>query len=49
MRPGDPLRRSRRHRFDDPALGIDWPVQGEPLLSDKDAAAPLLSEIETGF
>lgn len=39
----------RAIRFDDPALGIDWPVQGEPLLSDKDAAAPLLSEIETGF
>ena len=39
----------RAIRFDDPALGIDWPIDGEPLLSAKDAAAPLLSEIETGF
>ena len=31
-------------RWDDPELGIDWPSP-EPLLSDKDRAAPLLSEI----
>lgn len=31
-------------RWDDPALGIDWPVR-DPLLSPKDAAAPLLSEV----
>ena len=31
-------------RWDDPAIGIDWPV-ANPTLSDKDAAAPLLSEI----
>ncbi|MBU0498485.1 MAG: dTDP-4-dehydrorhamnose 3,5-epimerase [Gammaproteobacteria bacterium] len=32
-------------RWDDPALGIDWPLIGEPLLSAKDRAAPLLAEI----
>ncbi len=31
-------------RYDDAALAIDWPV-GEPLLSERDAAAPRLAEI----
>jgi len=31
-------------RWDDPRLKIDWPIR-EPLLSDKDKVAPLLSEI----
>ena len=31
-------------RWDDPALGIAWPVEA-PELSAKDAAAPLLGEI----
>ncbi|TBV76780.1 dTDP-4-dehydrorhamnose 3,5-epimerase [Pseudoxanthomonas winnipegensis] len=31
-------------RWDDPAIGIDWPI-GSPNLSDKDAAAPLLAEV----
>jgi dTDP-4-dehydrorhamnose 3,5-epimerase len=30
--------------YDDPDIGIEWPVP-EPLLSDKDAAFPRLSEI----
>ncbi len=28
----------------DPALGIEWPVDGEPILSARDAAAPTLAE-----
>jgi dTDP-4-dehydrorhamnose 3,5-epimerase len=37
-------------RYDDPAIGIDWPLAGaEPILSDKDATAPRVAEIDTGF
>ena len=35
-------------RWDDPALGIDWGV-AVPILSDKDAKAPLLADIGTPF
>lgn len=31
-------------RWDDPAIGIDWPV-GNPSLSEKDAGAPLLAQV----
>jgi dTDP-4-dehydrorhamnose 3,5-epimerase len=31
-------------RWDDPAIGIKWPITSEPLLSPKDAAAPRLAE-----
>jgi dTDP-4-dehydrorhamnose 3,5-epimerase len=31
-------------RWNDAAIGIDWPVS-DPLLSDKDAKAPLLEEM----
>lgn len=34
-------------RWDDPAIGIDWPVT-EPLLSDKDMKAPLLADVMPG-
>jgi dTDP-4-dehydrorhamnose 3,5-epimerase len=33
----------RSVRWDDPELNIDWPV-AEPILSEKDAVAPLLSD-----
>ena len=40
----------RAIRFDDPAIGIDWPVEAKDLiLSAKDAAAPLLADVDTGF
>jgi dTDP-4-dehydrorhamnose 3,5-epimerase len=33
-------------RWDDPDIGIEWPLAGEPVLSDKDAAASGLREAE---
>ena len=34
-------------RWNDPAIGIDWPLEPgqQPILSGKDAAAPLLADI----
>jgi dTDP-4-dehydrorhamnose 3,5-epimerase len=45
---------SREHdrgiRWNDPALGIDWPLEGRtPILSDKDRTAPLLAEAPAAF
>jgi dTDP-4-dehydrorhamnose 3,5-epimerase len=31
--------------WDDPAIAIEWPLTGDPVLSQKDAGAPRLSEI----
>lgn len=40
----------RTIRFDDPALGIAWPIErSQIVLSPKDESAPLLAEVETGF
>lgn len=40
----------RTIRFDDPDIGIEWPVFREDLiLSAKDRGAPLLAETETGW
>lgn len=38
-------------RFDDPDIGIDWglPAGVAPILSDKDATAPLLRHLDTPF
>lgn len=35
-------------RWDDPALGIEWPV-ADPLVSGRDAALPLLADAENPF
>jgi dTDP-4-dehydrorhamnose 3,5-epimerase len=32
--------------WNDPTVGIEWPLSGEPRLSPKDVAAPRLSEAE---
>jgi len=32
--------------WSDPAIGIRWPVSGAPIVSDKDAAAPLLAQAD---
>jgi dTDP-4-dehydrorhamnose 3,5-epimerase len=41
-----PYAPGREHGIDplDPAIGIDWPLDLEPLLSEKDATAPTLKE-----
>ncbi|WP_341860062.1 dTDP-4-dehydrorhamnose 3,5-epimerase [Qipengyuania sp. GPGPB31] len=37
-------------RWNDPALGIEWPDLGvEPTLSEKDKTAPLLEEFDSPF
>jgi dTDP-4-dehydrorhamnose 3,5-epimerase len=41
--PYAPAREHGVHPLD-PALGIDWSYDGQPILSDKDAAAPSLAE-----
>ena len=33
-------------RWDDPEIGIDWPFDGQPLLSGKDEIAPLLADAQ---
>ena len=35
-------------RWNDPEIGIDWPVS-EPVLSQKDAHAPFLKDVDTGY
>ena len=36
----------REIRWDDPAVGIEWPISGAPILSERDSAAPLLADAE---
>jgi dTDP-4-dehydrorhamnose 3,5-epimerase len=39
----------RAVRFDDPAIGIEWPMDtSQVVLSEKDRSAPLLSQIRPG-
>ena len=37
---------SRDSIWNDPEIGIDWPIDFEPLLAAKDAAGKRLSEAE---
>jgi dTDP-4-dehydrorhamnose 3,5-epimerase len=36
-------------RWNDPAIGIDWPLSGAAILSGKDAEAPLLADLDSPF
>lgn len=38
----------RSVRWNDPAIGIDWP-EPKPILSKKDAEAPLLKDVDNNF
>ena len=35
--------------WNDPDIGINWPTEAEPILSEKDSVAPLISELESPF
>jgi dTDP-4-dehydrorhamnose 3,5-epimerase len=35
--------------WNDPAIGIEWPIEITPVLSAKDEKAPLLSEADNNF
>ena len=39
----------RSIRWDDPAIGIDWPIRDSLTLSDRDRDAPSLADAEARF
>ncbi|GBD42262.1 dTDP-4-dehydrorhamnose 3,5-epimerase [bacterium HR39] len=40
----------RNRRWNDPAIGIEWPVaEADAILSGKDKAAPLLADLGRVF
>jgi dTDP-4-dehydrorhamnose 3,5-epimerase len=36
----------RTIRWDDPDIGIEWPLDGAPILSEKDESAPFLQDAD---
>ena len=36
-------------QWNDPDIGIEWPLKGNPTLSEKDSLAPLLKDFESPF
>jgi len=36
-------------RWDDPVIGVDWGLTGDPVLSEKDIKAPFLAELDPVF
>ena len=36
-------------RWDDPDIGIEWPLTAQPVLSEKDAKAPSLADFDSPF
>ena len=36
----------RSIRWDDPDIGIEWPVEGWPIVSEKDSSAPYVRDAE---
>lgn len=33
--------------WNDPAIGVEWPIDGEPILSDKDKSGTVFGDLET--
>ncbi len=44
----DPARESG-FRFDDPAVGIEWPAGLELIVSERDRGAPALANLKLGL
>jgi dTDP-4-dehydrorhamnose 3,5-epimerase len=36
----------RAVRWNDPGIGVEWPIVGDPLVSQKDESAPLLADAD---
>lgn len=36
-------------RWDDPTIGVEWPILAQPIVSKKDAKLPLLAEVGNIF